>query len=68
MTASRHPATGIQVSADRVVDQRSGVLGRHVALLPGMPAVATIATRRRTVLDYLPAPIYDGLDRAMREQ
>jgi HlyD family type I secretion membrane fusion protein len=81
-------ATVIQVSADRLVDQRSGggyyqvlltinpedvaaasgVLGRHVALLPGMPAVATIATRERTVLDYLLAPIYDGLDRAMREQ
>lgn len=46
----------------------SAALGRHVALLPGMPATATIATRERTVLDYLLAPLYDGLDRAMREQ
>lgn len=36
-------------------------------LSPGMPATAVVATRSRTVLDYVLSPIRDAIDRSMRE-
>ena len=72
-----------RVSADRVVDEKSGV-GYYVAriilnktesqlgsqgivLYPGMPAEVIIRTGRRTAFDYAAAPILRSFRRALRE-
>jgi len=71
------------ISADLVVDQRTGVnhflvrillpdgeiarLG-DIKLVPGMPLEAFIQTRARTVLSYLVKPLYDQAAHAMRER
>jgi HlyD family type I secretion membrane fusion protein len=73
----------VQVSADRFVDERTGVayykalvevpaseLARagDVALYPGMPTEVMIKTGERTFLDYLLQPIRDSFARAFTEQ
>ena len=73
----------VQVSADALTDPQSGerffrarieldpaalaALAPAVELTPGMPAEVYITTGKRTVLDYLLAPLYDSLRRALRE-
>lgn len=42
--------------------------GPNVRLTPGMPAVVSIVTGSRTVLDYLLAPFTDAMRTAMRER
>jgi HlyD family secretion protein/epimerase transport system membrane fusion protein len=75
--------TVIQVSADRLVDERTGapffksrilldassqeLLGDR-RLLPGMPADVMIATGERTALVYLTNPIIQAARHAMRER
>ena len=39
----------------------------EVELVPGMPAMAIIATGEQTMLDYLIAPIARSLETALRE-
>ena len=72
-----------EVSADRLVEQRTGepyfaaqvavdpaelaALDGEVALLSGMPAEVMILTGERTFLDYLLRPFYDTLRKAFRE-
>jgi epimerase transport system membrane fusion protein len=70
-----------KISADRVVDQRTGqpsytvrimveTTGRlppGIELQAGMPVEAMIRTGERTFLDYLTKPISDFTNRAMRE-
>ena len=74
--------TVIQVSADRLVDQRTGapyyeaqvVLDpgqpalADLKLQPGMPAEVMILTGKRTAIDYLLKPIVTSFRRALREQ
>lgn len=71
------------VSADRLVDERSGEAyylthvnldreslaeaGDAIELYPGMPAEVFIATGKRTAMDYLLAPVTDTLRRSARE-
>jgi HlyD family secretion protein/epimerase transport system membrane fusion protein len=75
--------TVIQVSADRLVDERTGapyyksriildessrlLLGER-RLIPGMPADVMIATGERTALVYLTNPIIQAVRHAMRER
>lgn len=72
-----------QVSADRIVEERSGTayylakvevdrvqldaLDSGVELIAGMPADVMIATGSRTFFDYLATPITRSFDRAFRE-
>jgi epimerase transport system membrane fusion protein len=71
-----------QVSADRLVDQQTGVpyyLGRieltprgrkdlgQLTLLPGMPAEVLLNTGERTLLNYLVQPATNAMARAMIE-
>jgi len=71
------------VSADRLTDERTGEpyflakvkvdvaeLGRlkDVRLSPGMPAEVMILTGEQTLLDYMLAPVYDSLNRGLREK
>ena len=71
------------VSADRMVDERSGapyfaatvLIDRNELaklegrkLLPGMSSEAMIRTGARTVLAYLAEPITQNFHRAMREK
>lgn len=73
----------IYVSADRLVDQRSGtpyylarimVADEEVARLgdrqlhPGMPAEVMIKTGERSALQYLTQPFLDSMERAWREE
>lgn len=72
----------IQVSADRLTDERSGsayyqarvVLNEgqveldKLELLPGMPAEVMIVTGKRTPLDYLLKPILTSFGRALKEE
>ncbi len=73
----------VQVSADRFVDERSGVpyyaarvaidgaaLARleGVTLYPGMPVEVMIETGSRKAIDYLLSPITSSIHRAFREQ
>jgi hypothetical protein len=37
-------------------------------LYPGMPALVFIESGRQSLLDYLLAPLFGGLDRGFREQ
>jgi HlyD family secretion protein len=72
----------LQVSADALTDERTGIpyyLARidvyeaelvrldGVHLYPGMPAEAFIATGDRTALEYLIQPITESFRRAFRE-
>jgi HlyD family secretion protein len=73
----------VQVSADALSDPQSGqrffraqieidpaplaTLPPDIELTPGMPAEVYVTTGTRTVLDYLLAPLYDSLRRALRE-
>jgi HlyD family type I secretion membrane fusion protein len=71
------------VSADRIVDaqgDKAYYLARvavdkdelaaqpALELYPGMPATVFIETGEETLLDYLLAPLFSGLERALREQ
>ena len=71
------------ISADRMLDQRSGLpyyLARITVsdeeverleereLYPGMPAEVMIKTGERTALEYLAQPILDSMGRAWREE
>jgi HlyD family type I secretion membrane fusion protein len=71
------------VSADRLVDQRTGqpyfnvvltvdssVLKDYsaVRLMPGLPADVAIATGTRTLMDYFLAPVLDVMQKGMRER
>ena len=72
----------LQVSADSLVDERTGVAFyearvaldpeqpelRDLVLQPGMPAEVMIVTGKRTPLDYLLNPIVTSLGRALREE
>lgn len=85
--ATRHlqrvDATVTRVSADALVDERSGTqyfgitvtvdpdslaeAGLANELSPGMPAEVFVTTTERTLLDYLLQPVQDVLSRAFRE-
>ncbi len=70
-----------KISADRLVDQRSGqpfytvriavgpvdLLPKTVELQPGMPVEAMILTGARTMLEYFAKPLMDSMQRAFRE-
>jgi HlyD family secretion protein len=71
------------VSADRLVDQRTGqpyfnvtiTVDREalkdytaVRLIPGLPADVAIATGTRTMMDYFLAPVLDVIQKGMRER
>lgn len=74
----------IAVSADRLVDQKTGAayyradlridpqeirkLPKTVKLTPGMPASTLVVTGKRPVMGYLISPIKDTLEDAFREQ
>jgi len=73
----------LQVSADRLTDERTGVpyykaLVRldgdelaqlpHIRLYPGMPARVMIPTVERTALDYLLGPIVQSFNTAFRQR
>jgi HlyD family type I secretion membrane fusion protein len=73
----------VQVSANRISDEPTGAayfkadveidlaeLGRleGVSLYPGMPAEVLIITGKRTLADYLLAPVTDSFVRAFREE
>ena len=74
--------TVLQVSADRLTDERTGTpyyearvaldAGqpelRELKLQPGMPAEVMIITGKRTALDYLLKPIVTSFGRALREE
>lgn len=71
----------LKVSADRLVEERSGVPYYNVVIIfdeaaravlphnlhPGMPVQVTIPTKPRTALDYLLAPLADSMAGAFRE-
>jgi HlyD family secretion protein/epimerase transport system membrane fusion protein len=70
----------LQVSADRMSDQRTGIpyymarigidaagLTGGTSLYPGMPVEVMIRTGSHTMLEYLTKPILDSMGRAMRE-
>jgi len=77
-------ATVTSLSADRLVDQQTGVayflaelridpaalakLPRNVELAPGMPAQAMIVTGRRSILSYILDPLTETFDSALREE
>ncbi len=73
----------VWVSADRMTNERSGEsyytarveitelpqgLKDQIGLYPGMPAEIIIATGKRTLLEYLTAPLSRSFRRAFREQ
>ena len=72
----------LRVSADRLVDERTGAPHYEarialdaeqpeladLTLQPGMPAEVIIVTGERTALDYLIKPIAASLRRALREE
>ena len=74
--------TVLQVSADRLTDERTGTpyyearvaldAGQpeleELKLQPGMPAEVMIITGKRTALDYLLKPIVTSFGRALREE
>lgn len=70
MTDPRSGAAFYQVQLavdDSALAETARTLGHRVNMLPGMPTQIAIATKERTVLEYLISPITDGLERAMRE-
>lgn len=74
--------TVLQVSADSLVDERTGTTFytarvaldpeqpelQDLKLQPGMPAEVMIVTGSRTPLDYLLKPIFTSLERSLREE
>ena len=72
----------MNVSADRLTDERSGqgyysvqvrldpqdVKKVRFDLQAGMPAEVVMATRARTLVDYLLSPLLDEMTRAFREK
>jgi len=71
------------VSADRLVDQRTGqpyfnvIVSvdrkelqdyKDVKLMPGLPVDVAIATGTRTLMEYFLAPVLDVIEKGMREQ
>ena len=71
------------ISADRLIDQRTGqpyfnvtvtvdrgALKDYAALhlMPGLPADVAIATGKRTLMDYFLAPVLDVIEKGMRER
>lgn len=76
--------TVIHVSADKLIDQNTGIpyykakieideqmlasLAEHVELYPGMPADVLIVTGERTFFEYLLSPISDSINKAFKEQ
>jgi HlyD family type I secretion membrane fusion protein len=78
------PAKVVTISADRLVNEKTGEgffkadlrvdpkdiakLGAGVRMTPGMPADTMIVTGKRTVLGFLVSPITDTLSHAFREQ
>jgi len=73
----------VQVSADRITDEKSGqafYLARiqvdpaslqglqGIKLYPGMPAEVYIVTGERTLLQYVMKPLTDSFQRALREE
>jgi len=71
------------VSADRLVDQRTGqpyfnvVVSvdrkelqdyKDVKLMPGLPVDVAIATGTRTMMEYFLAPVLDVIEKGMRER
>lgn len=76
------PGTVLTISADRLVDERTGVpyyLARialdpeaeelsGMRITPGMPAEVMIVTGEQTPLDYLLKPLEQTIERAMREK
>lgn len=76
------PGEVVTVSADRLVDERSGApyyLAKvrinkaeldkleHVELQPGMPAEIFIKTGLRSPLNYMLEPLIESVNRAFRE-
>ena len=82
LTTPTLSGTVLQVSADRLVDEQTGMpyYEAEVALdpgqpelvelnlQPGMPAEVMIVTGQRTAMDYLLKPIVASLGRALREE
>ena len=82
-TAPRFEGRVRSISADAIVDQRTGeryfaawieadpgqldALAPEIELMAGMPAEVFIAIGERTMLDYLLQPIFDSMRRAFRE-
>ena len=75
--------TVTRVSADRIVDERSGISyylvainvdaaefrkQTGIALLPGMPLDLTIRTSSRTAFEFIVAPLTRALNRSMRSE
>jgi HlyD family secretion protein len=74
----------ISVSADQLVDERSGEgyfmaeirippqemakLPEGAKVTPGMPVEAMIVTGKRTILSYIVSPITDTVSNALREE
>jgi HlyD family type I secretion membrane fusion protein len=73
----------IQISADRLTDQKSGqpyyvALVRvdkdqlaklpHIQLYPGMPATVMIPTEERTAFDYLVGPLLQSFNHSFRQR
>jgi len=72
----------LQISADRMTDQRSGANFyqlraaidqdqpgiSNLKLYPGMPVEVVVITGQRTLLDYIAKPLTDSLRRAFREE
>lgn len=75
------PAVVTQVSADRIVDQRTGrayfiakvemdqaeLTSRGLTLAPGMSADVIIITGERTIMDYILSPLTSNMRRSLRE-
>jgi HlyD family type I secretion membrane fusion protein len=74
--------TVVDVSGDRLTDQRTGAnyytarisadpeqLAQHkLELRPGMPVDAQIVTGQRTLMEYLLRPVTDLMRRSLREE
>ena len=73
----------IQISADRLVDQKTGQpyyvaiirvdkdqLAKlpHIQLYPGMPATVMIPTEERTAFDYVVGPLVQSFNRSFRQR
>ena len=79
----RVPGIVTQVSADRLVDEKSGQpyynvkakvapegvkLISHLQIRPGMPVELFVKTGERTMMNYLLKPVFDHLKMAMTEE
>ena len=54
--------------AQIALDDTAGAAREGVALQPGLPASVHITTQRRTLFDYLFAPLSDAVSRSFREE